>query len=127
MILTVGEHFDAGQVHDLLERFLDTVNTRDRVALQRDWAMAPAVAEELYQDLDSYFPARPAITVAPRDLANKTVAGGRPMLDAFLRHDHMLVLECVLFGDGVPGEAILHVDIRHTAGVLSLHYRYTGS
>lgn len=127
MILTVGEHFDAGQVQGLLERFLDAVNARDHVALQRDWAVPPAVAAELYEDLDSYFPAGQTITVAPRHLAGATAAGGRPVVDSYRKHDDTLGLECVLFGDGVPGEAILHVDIHDQAGVLSLHYRYIGS
>lgn len=127
MTLTVGEHFDARQVQGLLERFLNAVNARDHVALQRDWSVSPAVAAELYEDLDSYFPAGQTITVAPRDLAGAAAATGRPMVDGYRKHDDALGLECVLFGDGVPGEAILHVDIHDQAGVLSLHYRYIGS
>lgn len=105
--------------------FAQTLDRRDPVALQRDWAMPPAVAEEIVEMLDSYFAPDQALSLAP--LAQVPGKGGRPAVDVYVTDAGSVGLECLLLADGKPGEAILHLEMSGHDGALRLHYRYIGS
>ena len=107
--------------------FVQTLDRRDPVALQRDWALSPAVAEEIIEMLDSYFAASQALSLAP--LAQAFVPGkdGRPAVDVYATDAGPLGLECRLLADGKPGEATLHLEMSGHDGALRLHYHYIGS
>jgi hypothetical protein len=105
--------------------FVQTLDKRDPVALQRDWAMPPAVAEEIVEMLDSYFAPGQALSLAP--LTQVPGKGGRPAVDMYATDAGPLGLECLLLADGKPGEAILHLEMSGHDGALRLHYRYIGS
>ncbi|UQV43926.1 hypothetical protein KIV45_18715 [Janthinobacterium lividum] len=107
--------------------FVQTLDRRDPVALQRDWALPPAVAEEIVEMLDSYFEAKQALSLAPLARAFVPGKGGRPAIDMYATDAGPLGLECQLLADGKPGEAILHLEMSGHDGALRLHYHYLGS
>ncbi|OEZ93523.1 hypothetical protein JAB8_06390 [Janthinobacterium sp. HH106] len=107
--------------------FVQTLNGRDPVALQRDWGLSPAVAAEIVDMLDSYFAASEALSLTPLAHAFVPGKGGRPGVDVYATGDGPLGLECLLLADGKPGEAILHLEMSGHDGALRLHYRYIGS
>ena len=107
--------------------FVQTLDGRDPVALQRDWALPPAVADELIEMLGSYFAADQALSLAPLAQAFVPGKGGRPAVDVYATEAGALGLECLLLADGKPGEAVLHLELSGHDGALRLHYRYIGS
>lgn len=107
--------------------FVQTLDRRDPVALQRDWALSPAVAGEIIEMLDSYFAAGQALALAPLAHAFVPGKGGRPAVDVYATDAGPLGMECLLLADGKPGEAILHLEMSGHDGALRLHYHYIGS
>lgn len=113
--------------HAQAAAFVQTLDRRDSVALQRDWALPPAVADELIEMLDSYFAANQSLSLAPLAQAFVPGKGGRPAVDVYATDAGALGLECVLLADGKPGEAVLHLEMSGHDGALRLHYQYIGS
>ncbi|MGK5037059.1 hypothetical protein [Janthinobacterium sp. LB3P118] len=107
--------------------FVHTLDRRDPVALQRDWSLSPAVAEEILEMLDSYFSANQALSLAPLAQAFMPGKGGRPAVDVYATDAGPLGLECLLLADGKPGEATLHLEMSGHDGALRLRYHYIGS
>jgi len=107
--------------------FVHTLDLRDPLALQRDWSLSPAVADEIIEMLDSYFAANQALSLAPLAEAFVPGKGGRPAVDVYATDCGPLGLECLLLADGKPGEAILHLAMSGHDGALRLHYQYIGS
>ncbi|ATD61471.1 MAG: hypothetical protein ACOH2S_16060 [Janthinobacterium svalbardensis] len=107
--------------------FVQTLDRRDPVALQRDWRLSPAAADEIIEMLDSYFAANQALSLAPLAEAFVPGKGGRPAIDVYGTDCGPLGLECLLLADGKPGEAILHLAMSGHDGALHLHYQYIGS
>lgn len=107
--------------------FVQTLDRRDPMALQRDWAITPAVAEEVIDMLDSYFAAHQVLSLAPLAQAFVPGKGGRPAVDVYATDAGPLGLECLLLADGRPGEATLHLEMSGHDGALRLHYHYIGS
>ena len=107
--------------------FVQTLDGRDPVALQRDWGLSSAVADELIEMLDSYFAANQALSLAPLAEAFVPGKGGRSAVDVYATDCGPLGLECLLLADGKPGEAVLHLEMSGHDGALRLHYQYIGS
>lgn len=107
--------------------FVQTLDRRDLVALQRDWGLSPGVADEIIEMLDSYFAANEALSLAPLAQAFVPGKGGRLAVDVYATDAGPLGLECMLLADGQPGEATLHLEMSGHDGALRLHYRYIGS
>ncbi|PHV33066.1 hypothetical protein P9875_16230 [Janthinobacterium rivuli] len=107
--------------------FVQTLDGRDPVALQRDWGLSLAVADEIIDMLDSYFAASQALSLSPLAQAFVPGKGGRPGVDVYATDAGALGLECLLLADGKPGEAILHLEMSGHDGALRLHYQYIGS
>ena len=107
--------------------FVQTLDSRDPVALQRDWGLSPAVADEIAEMLDSYFAANEVLSLAPLAQAFGPGKGDRPAVDVYATDAGALGLECRLLADGKPGDAVLHLEMSGHDGALCLHYRYIGS
>ncbi|MGX9782545.1 hypothetical protein [Janthinobacterium lividum] len=107
--------------------FVQTLDGRDPVALQRDWGLSPGVADEIIEMLDSYFAASQTLSLAPLAQAFVPGKGGRPAVDVYATDAGPLGLECLLLADGKPGEATLHLEMSGHDGALRLHYHYMGS
>ena len=107
--------------------FVQTLDLRDPVALQRDWSLSAGVAEEILEMLDSYFSANQALSLAPLAEAFVPGKGGRSAIDVYATDAGPLGLECMLLADGKPGEATLHLEMSGADGALRLHYQYIGS
>ncbi|MEG0880154.1 MAG: hypothetical protein RSH52_02675 [Janthinobacterium sp.] len=115
------------QAYALAAAFVHTLDRRDPVALQRDWALSAAVAEEVIDMLDSYFAANQVLSLAPLAQAFVPGKGGRPAVDVYATDAGPLGLECLLLADGEPDEATLHLGMSGHDGALRLHYHYIGS
>lgn len=115
------------QAYAQADAFVRTLTLRDPVALQRDWAISPALADEIIEVLDGYFAADQALSLAPLAQACVPGKGSRPPVDVYATHAGPLAMECVLLADGQPGEAILHLEMSGHDGAWQLHYRYIGS
>lgn len=115
------------QAHALATAFVETLDRRDPVALQRDWAMSPALAEELVEMLDSYVAAGQALSLAPLATAFAPGKGARPPVDVYATQGGTLGLECLLLANGRPAEAILHLEMSGPDDAPRLQYNYMGS
>jgi len=115
------------QAHALATAFVGTLDLRDPVALQRKWAMSPALAGEICDMVDSYFAAQQRLSLTPLAQAFVPGKGGRPGVDVYATGDGPLGMECLLLADGKPGEAILHLEVAGHDGALRLTYKYIGS
>jgi hypothetical protein len=107
--------------------FVQTLDRRDPVALQREWGLSSGVAGEIVDMLDSYFAAGQALSLTPLAQAFVPGKGGRPGVDVYAAGDGPLGLECLLLADSKPGEAILHLEVAGHDGALRLTYKYIGS
>ena len=115
------------QAYALADAFVRTLDGRDPVALQRDWAVAPALAEEIVDMLDGYFAPQQRLALAPLALAFAPGKGGRPAVDVYATDAGPLGMECQLLADGKPGEAILHLEVAGHDDAMRLSYRYLAS
>ncbi|MEG1051768.1 MAG: hypothetical protein RSF79_06935 [Janthinobacterium sp.] len=115
------------QAYALAAAFVHTLDRRDPVALQRDWALSAAVAEEVIDMLDSYFAANQVLSLAPLAQAFVPGKGGRPAVDVYATDAGPLGLECLLLSDGESDVATLHLGMSGHDGALRLHYHYIGS
>ncbi|HEU4816260.1 hypothetical protein [Janthinobacterium sp.] len=115
------------QAHALATAFVGILDLRDPVALQREWAMPPALAGEICDMVGSYFAAQQRLSLAPLAQAFVPGKGGRPPVDVYATDAGPLGMECLLLADGKPGEAILHLEVAGHDGALRLIYKYIGS
>ena len=115
------------QAYAKAKSFVETIDRRDTPALMRDFAIADAVADEIYASIDEYFSPGTTIAIAPEETAFDTNGRDRPFIDAYETSSKALGLECVLWANGAPGEAILHLEISQREGELVVYYKYIGS
>ncbi|PTS99760.1 hypothetical protein DBR24_12150 [Pseudomonas sp. HMWF006] len=110
-----------------VKKLVITISQRDSQALQRDFGISTAVADEIYEAIDHYFDRGTKISMCPEMEAFVSCTKQRPFVDIYEADDGALGLECILFADGKPSEAILHVEVSETDSQLSLYYKYIGS
>ena len=121
------------QAYPLIQALVAALGEGDSAALQRLCAVSGAVSNEMLADIGDYFAPGSVLSVAAlAPLATLTPApqlhaGGRPAIDSYVTHAGALGVECVLYADGRPGEAILHVEVSAQGGALALYYKYIGS
>ena len=95
--------------------------------MQQLCGFSSACAQEAIEAADAYFQRGTILALAPIGAAGEICASGRPAIDFFAMDDNTLGIECVLFADGKPSEAILHLAISDEDGATVLHYKYMGS
>ena len=115
------------QAFALAQALVHALDQRDHQALQRDFGLSPAVQEELYQTLADFFEADTRLSLAPEAQAFASEGRARPFIDTYITHAQTLGLECVLFADGAPSEALLHLEVREQDGQWALYCKYIGS
>lgn len=93
------------QAYALADAFVRTLDGRDPVALQRDWAVAPALADEIVDMLDSYFAPQQRLALAPLALAFVPGKGGRPAVDVYATDAGPLGMECQLLAGRQAGRS----------------------
>lgn len=114
------------QAYAIVQRFVEVVARRDSDTLKSDFKIASVVAEEIYEDIESYFGDSKNISIAGVE-RSFNLHGQRPFIDAYETSSKALGMECVLFEGEIPGEAILHVEVQQCGGRLELYYKYIGS
>jgi hypothetical protein len=115
------------QAYAIVKRFVDTIDLRDTKALELEFGVSRALAEEIYESVDEYFDQGTKLSLAPEEHAFDIKGDQRPFIDAYETNDKALGLECVLFANGRPEEAILHVEVSESEGGVKLYYKYIGS
>ncbi|MGT2428270.1 hypothetical protein ACU4HD_05485 [Cupriavidus basilensis] len=83
--------------------------------------------EEMFECIDAYFDKGAIISIAPLEAAFDSRMRKRPCIDGYETNGKVLGMECVLFENGMPGEAILHIEVSEDNERLDLYYQYTGS
>lgn len=114
------------QAYAKAKSFVEAIDRRDTPMLKRDFAITDAVADEIYASLHEYFAPGTTIAIAPEETAFDTNGRDRPFIDAYETSSKALGLECVLWANGAPGEAILHLEISQREGELVVYYKYIG-
>ncbi|WP_213941372.1 hypothetical protein [Pseudomonas sp. dw_612] len=115
------------QAYAKTKLLVEAIDRRDSPTLERDFEISNAVADEIYESIDDYFDKGTKISIAPEETAFDSRAQHRPFIDAYETNDKALGLECVLFANGAPGEAILHLEVSESNGQLTVYYKYIGS
>ncbi|NUA30688.1 hypothetical protein [Cupriavidus basilensis] len=115
------------QAYDEAKRFIETIGLRDAQALQHKFGIASAVAEEIFECIDEYFDEGAILSIAPLEVAFDSRTQKRPCIDVYETNGKALGMECVLFENGRPGEAILHIEVSENNEKLDLYYKYIGS
>src|SRR5471030_277260 len=115
------------QAYAKTKLLVEAIDRRDSPTLERDFGIPSAVADEIYESIDNYFDKGTKISIAPEGKAFESSAQHRPFIDAYETNDKALGLECVLFANGAPGEAILHLEVSERNGQLAVYYKYIGS
>ncbi|MEG2030377.1 MAG: hypothetical protein RR376_06965 [Janthinobacterium sp.] len=115
------------QAYALASALVAAISARDGAAVRHLCGSSSAVADEIFADIDGYFALGSSLSLASLPAAPPAPGAQRPAIDSYLTHAGTRGLECVLFSDGKPGEAILHVEVSARDGALALHYKYIGS
>lgn len=118
---------EQGRWYGLLSAFVRSLDGRDEVAMHNDWRLPGPVISEIFAELDAFFSAGQTISLSPQAGAFAAAANARPMIDAYATHQQTAGVECVLFADGKPSEAILHAEIAGEGDAMQLLYKYIGS
>ncbi|MGU3494870.1 hypothetical protein ACLBXM_12570 [Xanthobacteraceae bacterium A53D] len=104
------------------------INRRDQRVLRDEFAIGPAVLEEIEEELARSFDPGVRIGIAPFDSAFAALPkrGGRSSIDIFeMNEPGLWGIECVIWVDGVAQEPVLHAQAVLAAdGALRLRYRH---
>ncbi|UVM47721.1 hypothetical protein LOY38_14820 [Pseudomonas sp. B21-015] len=110
-----------------VKQLVIAINQRDSQALQCDFGISSVVADEIYEAIDDYFDRGTKVSICPEREVFESRGKQRPFVDVYETDDGALRLEYVLFADGKPSEAILHIAVSETDSQPSLYYKYIGS
>ncbi|MEI2259478.1 hypothetical protein [Stenotrophomonas indicatrix] len=113
-----------GDQYGALERFVAAISARNRKALSERFLVPEYVIEEIFEVISDYFDDEVTIT-APHRKMTFIPGNPRPPVDAYHTNAGTVIVDCLLLADGVPGEAILHIEFVDDSD--RLHYRYIGS
>jgi hypothetical protein len=115
------------QAYAKTKLLVEAIDRRDSSTLEQNFGISSAVADEIYECIDDYFTKGTKISIAPEEKAFDSSKQGRPYIDVYETNEKALGLECVLFADGAPGEANLHLEVSEVNGILMVYYKYIGS
>ncbi|WP_188248071.1 hypothetical protein [Stenotrophomonas maltophilia] len=113
-----------GHQYGALEGFVAAISTRNRKALSERFLVQEDVIEEIFEAISDYFDDEVSITTPQRKMTS-VPGNARPLVDAYYTNAGTVIVDCVLLADGIPDEAILHVEFVDDSD--RLHYRYIGS
>jgi hypothetical protein len=114
------------QAYAKAKLLVEAIDRRDSSTLEQDFGISRSVADEIYEYIEDYFVKDTKISIAPEEKAFDLSIKGRPCIDVYETNEKAIGLECVLFADGVPGEAILHLEVSEVNGMLMVYYKYIG-
>ncbi|QBF27840.1 hypothetical protein EXN22_19915 [Pseudomonas tructae] len=110
--------------YEVLHDFVSAISCRDSETLRLRHQISPAVIEEIYEALDDCFPDARSLAICARNQAQQQIGGGRPFIDNFQTNEANTGIECILFADGCPSEAILHAELKTNDSTTRLHFKY---
>lgn len=110
--------------YSALARFVAAISARDGRTLSAQFLVSEDIVDEIFEAVSDYYDEGVALTVPSPEVA--AIPGGpRMLVEAYQTNYGTVIVECVMFADGVRGEAILHVEFVDDSD--RLHYRYIGS
>ncbi|MGE8283260.1 MAG: hypothetical protein ACN6PX_05265 [Stenotrophomonas lactitubi] len=113
-----------GDQYAALQKFVAAISARNREVLSERFLVPVDVIDEIFEAISDYFDEGVVLTVPMTGMA--AIPGdSRPPVDAYRANAETVIVDCVLFADGIPDEAILHVEFLDDSD--RLHYRYVGS
>ncbi|WP_192558487.1 hypothetical protein [Pseudomonas allokribbensis] len=115
------------QAYAKTKLLVEAIDRRDPPTLESDFGISNVVAVEIYESIDDYFDKGTKISIAPQGKAFDASAQHRPFIDTYETNGKALGLECVLFANGEPSEAILYLEVFEGNGQLLVYYKYIGS
>ena len=111
----------------LVEDFVATISDNNQTKLLNDFDLPPAVHEEIRECLENYFDSTETLTAPPRARQTEITDDERCLVEAFHMNDGNIGIECVIFANNIPSEAILHLELTKNAENPKLIYKYIGS
>jgi hypothetical protein len=114
------------QAYAKTKLLVEAIDRRDSSTLEQNFGISSSVADEIYECIEDYFVKDTKISIAPEEKAFDLSIKRRPYIDVYETNEKAIGLECVLFADGAPGEAILHLEVSEVNGMLMVYYKYIG-
>lgn len=116
------------QAHALTASFLQALRDEDATTLRTVFGVFPAVHEEIRECLRDYAIALSSVGIAPLTTAFVDESNGRPWMEMYpFAQPGCHGIDCVVFADGRPTEAVLHGEILLDADGVRWRYRFIGS
>lgn len=114
--------------YDLISEFINAVDTNDIEKLKEKFGLISEVVDELNEELDCYYEARPKIGILPFDEAFAEIEGKNRGFEVFKFNDpECWGIDCNLFANGKIDEPIFHFRICENNKGYNLEYLYIGS
>lgn len=92
--------------------FVSCISSADIERLEKEFGVSQAVFSEIQQCLEDFLGADFSVSIAPLKKAFESSNNSRGNIDIYEMNDEGRVgVECVLWADGIPTEAVLHVEM----------------
>jgi len=117
----------SAQQYSALSNLINSISKRDSATLSSEFNISQEIQEEIIESLENYYDTSTILTAPPKDRASESAGGGRSFIEAFHMNDGAIGIECILFADGEPGEAIIHIEMSTNTTNPKLTYKYIGS
>lgn len=115
------------QAYKKVKELIEAIDRRDTSVLESHFEIPSIVAEEIYECIDEFFDEGTRLSISPEAEAFSSGQHSRPFIDTYETNDEALGMECVIFANNKPSEAILHLELSESEGKIKTYYKYIGS
>lgn len=115
------------QQYQVLLDLIDSISKKDNITLSTKFNLTQEIQDEIAECLDNYYDPATRLTAPPLDRAAEPAGGGRSLIEVFYMNDGSFGIECILYANGNPGEAILHAEMTPDPENPKISYKYIGS
>ncbi|MDG9931231.1 MULTISPECIES: hypothetical protein [unclassified Pseudomonas] len=107
---------------------MSCISSENIERLEKEFGVSQAVFSEIQECLEDFLGAVFSVSIAPLNKAFESSNNSRGNIDIYEMNDEGRVgVECILWVDGVPTEAVLHVEMEEKNYVYNISYKYIGS
>jgi hypothetical protein len=93
-----------GDQYAALQKFVAAISARNREVLSERFLVPVDVIDEIFEAINDYFDEGVVLTVPMTGMA--AIPGdSRPPVDAYRANAGTVIVDCVLFADGIPDQA----------------------
>lgn len=116
------------KIYDILNDFVKAINEKNTNELKEKFSVDQYIFDEIIKNLNEYFGEQLPIQISPLEKFSEINDGERPNIDIFeMNEPQTWGIECVIWRNGEPQEAILHVEVFGEIDDLEFRYKYIGS